>query len=86
MNIPLLEAIRPGSLVVDDVYETGQTLSQVLAVPNITTFVWYSKVEPQWWNAIEIAEPDEWLVFPWENRDRAEEDMKAYQNSRNQSQ
>ena len=86
INIPLLEEIKPGCLVVDDVYETGKTLNKVLEVPNTTTFVWYSKVQPQWWNAIEITHPDEWLVFPWENRARAEEDMKAYQNSRNRSQ
>ena len=85
LNIPLLEEIKPGCLVVDDVYETGKTLNQVLVVPNTTTFVWYSKVQPQWWNAIEITHPDEWLVFPWENRDRAAEDMKAYQSSRNRS-
>ncbi len=86
INIPLLEEIKPGCLVVDDIYETGKTLNQLLVVPNTTTFVWYSKVQPQWWNAIEITHPDEWLVFPWENRARAEEDMKAYQNSRNRSQ
>ena len=85
INIPLLDAIRPDCLVVDDVYETGKTLNQVLEVPHTTTFVWYSKVQPQWWNAIEITHPDEWLVFPWENRDRAAEDMKAYQSSRNRS-
>ena len=86
INIPLLEKIKPGCLVVDDIYETGKTLNQLLVVPNTTTFVWYSKVQPQWWNAIEITHPDEWLVFPWENRARAAEDMKAYQNSRNRSQ
>ena len=85
MNIPLLEEIKPGCLVVDDVYETGKTLTKVLEVPNTTTFVWYSKVQPQWWNAIKTSQPNEWLVFPWENRARAEEDIKAYQSSRNRS-
>ena len=86
MKIPLLEEIRPSCLVVDDVYETGKTLNKALGVPNTTTYVWYSKVQPQWWNAIEIAQPNQWLVFPWENKARAEEDMKAYQSSRNRSQ
>ena len=85
MNIPLLEAIRPGCLVVDDVYETGKTLNKVLGVPNTTTFVWYSKVQPQWWNAIKTSQPNEWLVFPWENRGRAQEERKAYQLSRHES-
>ena len=82
MNIPLLEKMKPDCLVVDDVYETGKTLNQVLRFPNITTFVWYSKVQPKWWNAVEISHPDEWLVFPWENKKQAKEDMKAYQISR----
>ena len=86
LNIPLLEEIRPGCLVVDDVYETGKTLNKVLEVPNTTTFVWYSKVQPQWWNAIHTSQPNEWLVFPWENRARAEEDMNTYQISRSRSQ
>ena len=86
MNIPLLEGIRPGCLVVDDVYETGKTLNEVLEIPNTTTFVWHSKVQPQWWNAVETSQPNDWLVFPWENKARAEEDRKAYQSSRNRSQ
>ncbi len=86
MNIPLLEGMRPGCLVVDDVCETGKTLNEVLKVPKASTYVWYSKVKPQWWNAIETSQPNEWLVFPWENKDRAEEDMKTYQISRSQSQ
>ena len=85
MNIPFLQGMRPDCLVVDDVYETGKTLNKVLAVPNTTTFVWYSKVQPQWWNAIEITHPNEWLVFPWENNMHADADMKAYQLSKSQS-
>ncbi len=82
LNLPLLKEIKRGCLVVDDVYETGKTLSQLINAREITTFVWFSKVEPIWWKAIEISNPDEWLVFPWENRDRAENDMKTYQLSR----
>ncbi len=82
LDIPLVTEITSGCLVVDDVYETGKTLSRILTIPNTTTFVWFSKVTPQWWNAVEIVSSDEWLIFPWENKDRAEEDMKAYQLSR----
>tara|TARA_Y100001968_G_scaffold330508_1_gene382584 strand:+ start:5247 stop:5642 length:396 start_codon:yes stop_codon:yes gene_type:complete len=82
MNIPLLSELRNGCLIVDDVYETGKTLNQVLKMHNATTFVWVSKVTPTWWKAVEIAKPDEWLVFPWENRALAEADMRSYQLSR----
>ncbi len=82
LNIPYLKELKPGCLVVDDVYETGKTLKKVIDIPDATYFVWYSKVIPQWWNAIEVSNPDEWLIFPWEDIAHAEEDMKAYQVSR----
>ena len=86
MNIPLLEEIKPGCLVVDDVYETGKTLNKALSIPDTTSFVWYSKMRPQWWNAIEVSNPEEWIVFPWENNAHVEEDLKAYQISRGKAQ
>ena len=85
MRIPFLEELKPGCLVVDDVFETGKTLNAAYKIPNTTTFVWFSKVTPQWWNAVEIVSSDEWIVFPWEDSTRAEEDMKAYQLSRSKT-
>ena len=82
MNIPFLYQLKPGSLVVDDVCETGTTLMKVLDIPDITTVVWLSKVEPDWWHAVEICDLDEWLIFPWENPDKAQIDEKAYRLSR----
>ena len=82
LNIPLLRKLKRGCLVVDDVYETGRTLNKVLDVSDITAFVWFSKVIPKWWNAVEIANPNEWLVFPWEDKNRVEHDMRNYQLSR----
>ena len=83
LDIPLLKEIKSGCLVVDDVYETGKTLNQVLTIPDTTTFVWFSKKTPEWWNAVEIVSSDEWIVFPWERKDRSDEDMRGYQVSRN---
>mgnify|MGYP001174460278 CR=1 FL=1 len=82
LKIPLLQTPTTGSLVVDDVYETGKTLNQVAQLPGITTFVWFSKTQPIWWNAVDIVNSEEWLVLPWENRACAEEDKNAYQLSR----
>ena len=84
LNIPFLEDLKTGCLVVDDVYETGKTLNKVLEIPDTTTFVWHSKVTPKWWNAVEISHPDDWLVFPWENIERSKADMKAYRISRSE--
>ena len=81
LNIPLLQQLNTGSLVVDDIYETGRTLSRLLEIPDITTFVWLSKVEPSWWNAVEISDTEEWIVFPWECQARAKEDENNYRLS-----
>ena len=81
LKIPLLEKPMPGALVVDDVYETGKTLAKVAEMKDITTFVWFSKVKPQWWNAVNMADPKVWLVFPWEDKSFAMEDKKNYQAS-----
>ncbi len=81
LGIPLLNKPQPDSLVVDDVYETGFTLSRVRDLPGITAFVWFSKVEPKWWSAVEITDPQQWLVFPWEKVHFAELDEQAYRLS-----
>ena len=78
LRVPLLNKPEPNSLVVDDVYETGQTLSQVRGIPCVTTFVWLSKVEVDWWNAVEICDSDEWLVFPWEDPDFADQEKNYF--------
>lgn len=80
--IPLLEHPKQGSLVVDDIYETGFTLDIVRELPNMLAFVWISKVEPSWWNAIEVIDSSEWIVFPWESVNFAKTDEKAYRLSR----
>ncbi len=80
--IPLITEPRNGCLVVDDVYETGETLREVSEMIEVTTFVWISKIKPQWWNAVEIVDSEDWLVFPWEDRRFSEQDQKAYLLSR----
>ena len=83
LNIPFLDQPKPGSLVVDDVYETGMTLSREFDTPEIIIFVWMSKVQPDYWNAVEVCDPHEWLIFPWENCQLGEKDEESYRLSRN---
>ena len=80
---PLLSAPEPSALIVDDVYETGRTLKALQAqVPQASFAVWVSKVSPDWWTAAAVAESSEWVVFPWENLERARSDEQAYRASR----
>ena len=82
LDIKLLETPQNGSLIVDDVYETGKTLNKVRDLKDSKVFVWFSKVRPQWWEAVQIVEPREWLVFPWENPTLAINDKRNYECSR----
>ena len=82
LNIPYLSDLKADCLVVDDVYETGKTLKRVRDFSNITVFVWFSKLEPNWWKAVELCDSDEWLVFPWESVERADKEEELYRLSR----
>ena len=82
LALPLLETAQPGCLVVDDVYETGRTLSPHRDLPGARLAVWVSKVEPQWWQAVEVTASSTWLVFPWENAAAAAADEASYRASR----
>ncbi len=82
LNLPLLPSAEPGCLLVDDVYETGLTLEPYRHLENCTAMVWVSKAEPQWWQAVEVVQSSEWIVFPWESAAAAAADEQAYRASR----
>lgn len=82
LELPLLQSPEAGCLLVDDVYETGQTLEPYRHLENCTTVVWLSKVAPQWWWAVDVSETEEWIVFPWENTATAALDEQLYRASR----
>jgi hypoxanthine phosphoribosyltransferase len=83
LALPLLATPQPGCLVVDDVYETGLTLAPYRQLEDSQVVVWISKAEPQWWQAVEVVESNEWIVFPWENPTLAAADEQQYRASRN---
>lgn len=82
LGLPLLQELEPDCLVVDDVYETGATLSQALDYEGVECVVWISKAPPTWFNAAEVVTTDEWLIFPWENPAQATTEEEAYRASR----
>jgi predicted amidophosphoribosyltransferase len=47
LELPLLHQARSGSLLVDDVYDTGLTLAPYQHLENSRVVVWICKVEPQ---------------------------------------
>ena len=68
LKIQLLEKPLKNSLIVDDVFETGDTLSNFRHIEGANFFVLISKKEPIWWNTATLSNKKEWIVFPWENK------------------
>jgi len=82
LELPLLHEPQPGCLVVDDVFETGRTLAPYRDLEGSTLLVWISKAQPLWWQAVEVDPSPEWIVFPWENAERAAVDEGRYRQKR----
>ena len=79
---PLLAEPQPDALIVDDIYETGRTLQALrLQFPRALFVVWVSKSPPVWWHAAVVVNSPDWMLFPWENADRAMADEQAYRQS-----
>jgi hypoxanthine phosphoribosyltransferase len=82
LELPLLAEPQPGCLVVDDVFETGRTLAPHRELAGAELLVWISKAEPVWWQAVEVTDSAAWIVFPWEQAERAAADEQGYRQSR----
>lgn len=83
LELPLLMAPKASCLIVDEVFETGQTLTALRQQwPDAAFAVWVSKIPPTWWEAVDVTNSQEWLVFPWENLQRARADEQLFRASR----
>ena len=82
LKLNLISEPKNNSLIVDDVYETGFTLNPLRKVEGAMFFVLFSKKEPTWWNAVNISQKKEWIIFPWENSDNIMYDKKKYIENR----
>lgn len=70
LNIPYVTRINKDTLVVDDICDTGQTLTHMTTGCSATLH--YKKTAnyvPDFY-AKEVG--DEWIVYPWENKDSEE--------------
>ena len=69
---------QKNSLIVDDVYETGITLNSLRHIEGASFFVLFSKRKAEWWDTLYFCEQNEWIVFPWENKEKSLNDQKEY--------
>ena len=82
LNLQLFEKPLKNSLIVDDVYETGITLSNFKNIEGVNFFVLVSKKKPIWWKSVNLSLKEEWIVFPWENIENKHNEEKEYKNKR----
>ena len=82
LNVKLIEKPLKSSLIVDDVFETGITLSKFKNIEGVYFFVLVSKKKPIWWNTVNTYNKKEWIVFPWENIENELNEKKEYKSKR----
>jgi len=78
LKINLISEPIKNSLIVDDVYETGLTLTTFKDIEGAMFFVLFSKIKPTWWNTVFISKKSQWIVFPWENTLNSKSDREEY--------
>ncbi len=82
LDIQIIENPSKNSLIVDDVYETGLTLSKFKHIEGANFFVLVSKKKPTWWNTVILSHKKEWIVFPWESKKNELKEEKQYKKKR----
>ena len=82
LRLPLLVEPKNNSLIVDDIYDTGNTLERIRHLKGSETHVWVSKTKPTWWNSYKYIKGKEWIIFPWEDISTAHNDRDLYYKSR----
>jgi len=82
LDLKLISKPQKNSLIVDDVYETGITLNSLRHIEGASFFVLFSKRKAEWWDTLYLCEQNEWIVFPWENKEKSLNDQKEYLKKR----
>ena len=85
LKVNLISEPLENSLIVDDVYETGHTLTTFKDIEGAVFFVLFSKVKPTWWNTVFISKKSQWIIFPWENTLNSKSDREEYIKKRDLS-
>ena len=78
LKIELISEPIKNSLIVDDVYETGITLTAFKNIEGAMFFVLFSKIKPTWWNTVHISKKSQWIVFPWEDNLNSKSEREEY--------
>lgn len=80
-NIPMVLTPNHRSVLIDDIADSGRTLSDWKdKYGDLNTIVLFRRAScsPIGIVAAEIIMGNEWVVFPWENKEKAQEDYERY--------
>lgn len=80
-NLPLVTRPTSTSILVDDIADSGKTLQEwKLLWHNCPSLVLLrrSSCSPIGITALDVIDNNDWVVFPWENKQKAEEDYEHY--------
>ena len=69
LHLPYTLAIRPNTLVVDDICDSGVTIRDSIGVYTATLYTKKSAVEQPTLYGVMMEDESQWLVFPWERED-----------------
>ena len=81
LGLPLRNSVGSKIIVVDDICDSGETIGPFLTLGfKVACLVNLS--DKKICSSIKLPK-NSWIVFPWENNDKATEDLKEYENKRN---
>jgi hypoxanthine phosphoribosyltransferase len=86
LDIPLLMEPEDCCLIVDDILESGDTMQktinrfyQIFPKGKFAAWVWVNKNPSLVAGYGRFESPEAWVVFPWEDWQKAEEDARKYE-------
>lgn len=81
LGLPLLDREQNGMIWVDDIVDTGKTFSEINGQPVAKACIVNLNPKISIFSAFQLHHKP-WVVFPWEDKERAEQDMKQFLCSR----
>lgn len=80
-GLPLVSRPTTTSILVDDIADSGKTIQEwKLLWHNCPTIVLLrrSSCSPVGITALDVIDNNDWVVFPWENKQKAKDDYEQY--------
>lgn len=92
-GLPLRQDMEEGAVIVDDIHDTGMTLTKLWEqFPGSAVVCWLHRLDlqtafkqmPDNYKYADLIGPKLWAIFPWEDPERALQDYRAYRDKNKQ--